>query len=55
MTLPYALEIAGRGWREALRNDDALAQGLNTHEGSITCAPVAEAHHLPSAPVSAVL
>jgi alanine dehydrogenase len=55
VTLPYALEIAGRGWREALRNDDALAQGLNTHEGSITCAPVAEAHHLPSAPVSAVL
>jgi alanine dehydrogenase len=55
VTLPYALEIAGQGWREALRNDDALAQGLNTHDGSVTCAPVAQAHHLPSTPVSAVL
>jgi alanine dehydrogenase len=55
VTLPYALEIAGRGWREALRSDGALAQGLNTHDGSLTCAPVAEAHHLPSTPVSVVL
>jgi alanine dehydrogenase len=55
VTLPYALEIAGRGWREALRHDGALALGLNTHDGSLTCAPVAEAHHLPCSPVSAVL
>jgi alanine dehydrogenase len=55
VTLPYALEIAGRGWREALRDDDALARGLNTHEGSLTCAPVAEAHRLSCTPVSAVL
>ncbi len=55
VTLPYALEIAGRGWREALRNDDALAHGLNTHEGSLTCAPVAEAHRMPCTPVAAVL
>jgi alanine dehydrogenase len=55
VTLPYALEIAGQGWREALRNDAALAQGLNTHQGSLTCAPVAEAHRLPCTPVSAVL
>ena len=55
VTLPYALEIAGRGWREALRDDDALALGLNTHEGSLTCAPVAEAHRMQFTPVSAVL
>jgi alanine dehydrogenase len=55
VTLPYALEIAGQGWREALRSDGALAQGLNTHDGSLTCAPVAEAHHLPCTPVSVVL
>ena len=55
VTLPYALEIAGRGWREALRGDDALAGGLNTHEGSLTCPPVAEAHRLPCTPVAAVL
>jgi alanine dehydrogenase len=55
VTLPYALEIANRGWREALRHDPAFAPGLNTHEGSITCAPVAEAHGLPAVPLAEVL
>jgi alanine dehydrogenase len=55
VTLPYALEIANRGWREALRNDDTLARGLNTHEGALTCLPVAESHDLPYTPIAAVL
>ena len=44
VTLPYAVELANRGWREALRADRALALGLNTHEGALTNGPVAEAH-----------
>jgi alanine dehydrogenase len=55
VTLPYALQIANRGWREALRNDDALALGLNTHDGTLTCPPVAEAHHLPYTPLADLL
>jgi alanine dehydrogenase len=55
VTLPYVAEIANRGWRDALRNDDALAQGLNTHDGELTCPPVAEAHELPWTPVAKVL
>jgi alanine dehydrogenase len=55
VTLPYALEIADRGWREALRADPCLAKGLNTHEGQVTYASVAEAHGLDSIPVEAVL
>jgi alanine dehydrogenase len=55
VTLPYMLEIANRGWREALSRDPAFALGLNTHEGSITCAPVAEAHGLPAVPLAEVL
>ena len=47
VTLPYVVEIANLGWREALRADPALAGGLNTHEGALTCEPVAEAHGLP--------
>jgi alanine dehydrogenase len=47
VTLPYALEIANLGWRGALRADAALAGGLHTHEGVLTCEPVAEAHGLP--------
>jgi alanine dehydrogenase len=55
VTLPYAVEIASRGWRDALRADPSLALGLNTHEGAVTCAPVAEAHNLPYTPTAAVL
>jgi alanine dehydrogenase len=55
VTLPYVLEIAQYGWREALRRDPAFAPGLNTHEGAITCEPVAEAHGLPWTPLAEVL
>jgi len=46
VTLPFVVEIANRGWRTALLADAALQQGLNTHEGTVTCRPVAEAHGL---------
>ncbi|MEU3273371.1 alanine dehydrogenase [Saccharomonospora sp. NPDC006951] len=47
VTLPYALRLADRGWRAALRDDPALAKGLNTHEGALTNGAVATAHELP--------
>jgi alanine dehydrogenase len=47
VTLPYAIEIANRGWRDALRADPAVALGLNAHEGVLTYRSVAEAHGLP--------
>jgi alanine dehydrogenase len=55
VTLPYALEIADRGWRDALRTDPVLARGLNTHDGNITYPSVAEAHGLPVGSLEAVL
>ena len=55
VTLPYATEIANRGWRDALRRDASFALGLNTHEGQVTCGPVAEAHGLPTATLAEVL
>src|SRR6478609_3531069 len=50
-TLPYAVALADKGWKEALRRDAALAKGLNTHEGQITYAGVAEAFGLESVPL----
>jgi alanine dehydrogenase len=44
VTLPYAVELADRGWRDALRADHALSLGLNTYDGQVTYGPVAEAH-----------
>src|SRR5712691_1308358 len=55
VTLPYIMEIAKYGWRDALRKDPSLALGLNTHDGTITCAPVAEAQGLPAVPLVEVL
>ncbi|HEV8162928.1 MAG TPA: alanine dehydrogenase, partial [Actinomycetota bacterium] len=55
VTLPYALELANRGWREALRADPALALGLNTYRGEVVYGPVAEAHGLAYRPLGEVL
>jgi len=46
VTVPYAVELANKGWRDACRADHALALGLNTHRGELTYAQVAEAHGL---------
>jgi alanine dehydrogenase len=54
-TLPYIVELADRGWRDALRRDAALALGLNTHEGQVVYGPVAEAHGLPAADLHTLL
>jgi alanine dehydrogenase len=55
VTMPYAIEIANRGWRDALRADPAFAPGLNTHDGAVTCQPVAEAHGMPWTPLADIL
>jgi alanine dehydrogenase len=54
-TLPYAVALADKGWQQALRDDYALAPGLNTHEGLLTNAPVAQAHGYESITVAAAL
>ena len=55
VTLPFVLELANLGWREALRTDAALLPGLHTHEGALTIEPVAEANGLPWTPPEQVL
>jgi alanine dehydrogenase len=41
-TLPYVRRLADRGL-DALRNDAGFSKALSTHQGAITCKPVAEA------------
>jgi alanine dehydrogenase len=55
VTMPYAVELANHGWRGALRSDPSLAKGLNTHGGSVTNAPVAEAHGMAHTELAEVL
>lgn len=51
-TLPYALELANKGWRQAVQENPALAEGVNTVDGRITYPAVAEAHNLPYTPLA---
>ncbi len=46
-TLPFALALADKGWRKAVAEDPHLRNGLNVHDGKVTCRPVAEALGLP--------
>jgi alanine dehydrogenase len=42
VTLPHALRIADLGWKQAMRTDPHLAQGLNVYAGHVTYPAVAE-------------
>jgi alanine dehydrogenase len=44
VTLPYAIDIASKGLEEAIREDPALALGVNAYRGHVTNLGVAEAH-----------
>jgi alanine dehydrogenase len=55
VTLPYAVALADKGWTQALRDDPALALGLNVHEGQIVYGAVAEAFDLEHVPLESVL
>jgi alanine dehydrogenase len=45
-TLPYALQLADKGWKRALKENRPLALGLNTHAGTVTYPAVADAFRL---------
>lgn len=55
VTLPFTLALADKGWKQALRDDEHLAAGLNVAQGKVTCEPVAKAQSLVYVPVAEVL
>ena len=42
-TFPYALKLANKGWKKALKEDPALLKGLNVADGKVTYQGVADA------------
>jgi len=54
-TLPYALQIANKGWKQALKDDVGLAAGLNVYKGQVTFKAVANEQNLPYTPVAEIL
>lgn len=54
-TLPYAVQIANKGWKKACNDNVEIARGLNVVEGKITYKAVAEAFGLDYTPAADVL
>ncbi len=54
-TLPYALELADKGFAEAVKQNHVLARGVNTYRGVCTYPAVAEAFSLEFRPLEALL
>ncbi|HID62820.1 MAG TPA: alanine dehydrogenase [Anaerolineae bacterium] len=54
-TLPYALKLANLGFAEAVKSDSALAKGVNTCAGHVTCEGVATAHGLEYQPLDELI
>jgi len=54
-TLPYALEIADRGWKGSFRANPEIRLGANVVQGEVTCKGVAEAFGLNFKPMGNLL
>lgn len=54
-TLPYALEIANKGWKKAFRENYEIRHGANVVRGKVTHKGVAEAFGLEFVPLDTIL
>lgn len=54
-TLPYALQLANKGWKKACTDNEELRLGLNVVDGKVVYKGVADAFGLPYHEVSSVL
>ena len=54
-TLPYAIQLANKGWKKACQENEGLKKGLNIINGEIVYEAVGEAFDLPSTDVGKYL
>ncbi|MBU1568593.1 MAG: hypothetical protein KJ630_23570 [Proteobacteria bacterium] len=54
-TLPYAVLLANKGWRQAALENKGIRTGLNIIKGKVTCKGVAEAFDLAFTPVEEMI
>ncbi|NRB50422.1 MAG: alanine dehydrogenase [Saprospiraceae bacterium] len=54
-TLPYALQLANKGWQQACRDNAPLRKGLNVIKGDVVYQGVADAFDLPMVDVDSFL
>jgi alanine dehydrogenase len=54
-TLPYALQLANKGWQQACQDNNELRLGLNVVQGKVVYQGVSDAFGLPYTPLSEVM
>ena len=54
-TLPFAAEIADKGWKKAAKENPEIKLGVNIVQGKVTCKPVAEAFGFEVTPIDCML
>lgn len=54
VTLPFAIDLANKGWKKAVKEDEELRKGVNIAEGDIVYQDVAEAFDLDWTPIDNV-
>ena len=54
-TLPYAVQIANKGWKQALSENPEIRLGANVIHGKVTCKGVADAFSMECLPVELLL
>jgi alanine dehydrogenase len=54
-TLPYALEIANKGWKKAMKDNIEIGHGANVVKGDVTCKGVADAFGYDYIPIDELL
>jgi alanine dehydrogenase len=54
-TLPYAVEIADKGWQRAMQENKEIRLGANVVNGKITCKGVADAFGLQYTPIDEII
>ncbi len=54
-TLPYALDLANKGFEQAIKDDAGLREGVNTYAGKLTYEAVATSQNLEYTPLDSLL
>lgn len=54
-TLPYAIEIADKGWQRAMLENKEIKLGANVINGKITYKGVADAFDMPYTPIDELI
>ena len=54
-TLPYALDLANKGFEQAIADDEGLREGVNTYAGKLTYEAVATSQNLEYTPLDSLI